>query len=230
MACRKAPCGLPAGLDALRGPGKLECPAAYPKLLHVRNIGAAMTCNAYTPSVQRLLTLKCCIYALCPIMSSIWKTSATVATVIERDGRFLLVEEHTHDGLRLNQPAGHLDANESLIEAAARETLEETAYAFRPTAWLGCYLGRFRSSRSQEDVTYTRFTFVGELGAFDPDRALDEGIVRTVWMTADELRACPERHRSPLVMVCVDDYLTGRRLPLEALYTHPSVLTAGELV
>lgn len=159
-------------------------------------------------------------------MSSVWKTSVTVAAVIEREGRFLLVEEHTHEGLRLNQPAGHLDPAESLVDAVARETLEETAHAFRPTAWLGCYLGRYRSSRGPEDVTYTRFTFVGELDAFDAARSLDTGIVRTVWMTAEELRACPERHRSPLVMVCVDDYLAGRRLPLEALYTHPSVLTA----
>jgi 8-oxo-dGTP pyrophosphatase MutT (NUDIX family) len=159
-------------------------------------------------------------------MSSLWKTSVTVAAVIERDGRFLLVEEHTHEGLRLNQPAGHLDPNESLTDAVARETLEETAHVFRPTGWLGCYLGRFHSSRTQEDVTYTRFTFVGELGAFDPARPLDDGIVRTVWMTADEVRACPERHRSPLVMACIDDYLAGRRLPLDALYTHPSVLTA----
>lgn len=161
-------------------------------------------------------------------MSSNWKTSVTVAAVIERDGRFLLVEEQTYDGLRLNQPAGHLDPNESLADAVARETLEETAYTFRPTGWLGCYLGRFRSSRTHEDVTYTRFTFVGELGALDTTRRLDTGIVRTVWMTADELRACPERHRSPLVMQCVDDYLSGRRLSLDTLFTHPSVLTAPE--
>ncbi|AOY94203.1 NUDIX hydrolase [Cupriavidus sp. USMAA2-4] len=157
-------------------------------------------------------------------MSNDWKASVTVAAVIERGGRFLLVEEETPEGLRLNQPAGHLEEGESLIHAVIRETLEETAHAFEPRALLGCYMGRARSSRTGKDVTYVRFAFTGELGALESGRKLDTGIVRTVWMSADEVRACPERHRTPLVQACVDDYLAGKRFALDALFTHSSAL------
>jgi 8-oxo-dGTP pyrophosphatase MutT (NUDIX family) len=153
-----------------------------------------------------------------------WKPSVTVAAVVERDGRFLMVEEETSDGIRLNQPAGHLDPGESLVQAAIRETLEETTHAFRPTALLGVYVARSRSSRNGEAVTYVRFAFTGELGASEPGRALDHGILRTLWLSADEIRACTERHRSPLVMPCVDDYLAGRRYPLDLVHTHASAL------
>jgi len=156
-------------------------------------------------------------------MSDVWKPSVTVAAIIEREGRFLLVEEETSDGIRFNQPAGHLDPNESLIEAAARETLEEAAYEFMPTALIGMYMSRYVSSRTGLEVTYLRFAFTGELGqAYD--RALDEGILRTVWMTRDELLACQDKHRSPLVLRCVDDYLAGKRAPLSLIYTHPSAI------
>lgn len=160
-------------------------------------------------------------------MSSDWNASVTVAAVIERGGRFLLVEEETADGLRLNQPAGHLDPDESLIHAVIRETLEETAHTFEPRALLGCYMGRSLSSRTGTDVTYVRFAFTGDLGSLDAGRQLDTGIVRTVWMSAEELRTCPERHRTPLVMACVNDYLAGKRFALDALYTHPSALAAA---
>jgi ADP-ribose pyrophosphatase YjhB (NUDIX family) len=156
-----------------------------------------------------------------------WKPNVTVAAVIEQDGRFLLVEEHTEAGLRLNTPAGHLDPGESPAEGCARETLEETAHAFTPTALIGIYMARSRHAPDGEDVTYMRFAFAGTLGAREAGRALDEGIVRTVWMSADEIRACPERHRSPLVMACIDDYLAGKRFALDALYTHPSALSMG---
>jgi 8-oxo-dGTP pyrophosphatase MutT (NUDIX family) len=159
-------------------------------------------------------------------MSTIWKPSVTVAAVILRDGKFLLIEEETSDGIRLNQPAGHLDPFESLAQAVTRETLEETAYDFTPSALVGVYLSRYLSSRTGEDVTYVRFAFIGDLGAQN-DRPLDTGILRTVWMTIDELRACPERHRSPLVMQCALDYLDGKRAPLALLYTHPGVIGAG---
>lgn len=159
-------------------------------------------------------------------MSTIWKPSVTVAAVILRDDKFLLIEEETSDGIRLNQPAGHLDPFESLAQAVTRETLEETAYDFMPSALVGVYLSHYLSSRTGEDVTYVRFAFTGELGA-QYDRPLDTGILRTVWMTIDELRACPERHRSPLVMKCALDYLEGKRAPLSLLYTHPSVIGAG---
>jgi 8-oxo-dGTP pyrophosphatase MutT (NUDIX family) len=162
-------------------------------------------------------------------MSHDWKASVTVAAVIEREGRFLLVEEETDEGLRLNQPAGHLDPGESLINAVIRETLEETAHVFVPTALLGCYMGRSQAAntkaRAAGDVTYVRFAFTGELGAFDASRPLDTGIVRTVWMSADEIRACRDRHRTPLLLACVEDYLRGKRFPLDVIHTDPSALS-----
>jgi 8-oxo-dGTP pyrophosphatase MutT (NUDIX family) len=157
-------------------------------------------------------------------MPSPWKPGVTVAAVVERAGRFLMVEEETADGIRVNQPAGHLDPGETLLQAAAREALEETAHAFTPTALLGVYLARTVSDG--EAVTYVRFAFTGELGSSEPGRALDRGILRVLWLSADEIRACRAEHRSPLVMKCVDDYLAGRRFPLDFVYAHPSVLVA----
>ncbi len=154
-------------------------------------------------------------------MTQHWKPSVTVAAIIERDGQFLLVEEQTSDGLRLNQPAGHLEQQESLLQAVVRETLEETAFDFTPTALIGMYLTRFTGHQGV-DRTYLRFAFTGELGQQQP-RALDHGIVRTLWMSRDELAACPERHRTPMLLQCIDDYLRGQRLPLDALFTHHSV-------
>ncbi len=156
-------------------------------------------------------------------MSEVWKPSVTVAAVIERDGLFLLVEEETSDGIRLNQPAGHLDPDESLQQAVVRETLEETAHDFTPTALVGMYMARYTSARSGLAVTYLRVAFTGELGLAH-DQPLDDGILRTVWMSHDELRACRQRHRSPLVLQCIDDYLQGTRAPLSLLYTHPTAI------
>lgn len=155
-------------------------------------------------------------------MSSPWKPSVTVAAVAERDGRFLMVEEETPDGVRLNQPAGHLDPGETLAHAAAREAMEETAHVFTPTALLGVYIAH--SSNGSGAATYVRFAFTGDIGAAEPGRALDHGIVRTLWLTADEIRARIGEHRSPLVMKCVEDYLAGRRFPLDFIFTHPSAL------
>ncbi len=146
-------------------------------------------------------------------MERIWKPNATVAAVIERDGRFLLVEEHTDDGLRFNQPAGHLEKGESLVEAAIRETLEETAYRFVPEYLVGIY----QWSRPDGDVTYLRFAFGGRIDGEALARPLDAGIVGAVWMTPDEIRACGARHRSPLIQQCVDDYLAGRRFALDLI-------------
>lgn len=155
-------------------------------------------------------------------MPYIWKPSVTVAAVIERDGQFLLVEEETSDGIRFNQPAGHLDPQESLEQAIVRETLEETAHDFTPTALVGMYMSRYLSARTGHDVTYLSFTFCGEVGARH-DQPLDVGIIRAVWMNYDELVACQEKHRSPSVLQRVDDYLAGKRAPLSLLATHPSV-------
>jgi len=144
----------------------------------------------------------------------IWKPNVTVAAVVERDGRFLLVEEETDRGRLFNQPAGHLDPGESLIRAVERETLEETAYTFNSTGLLGIY--QYHSGA--DNVTYIRFAFTGEITGHDTGRALDTGIVRATWLAPDELRREAGRHRSPLVMRCIDDYLAGRRYPLAVLH------------
>ncbi|WP_017776997.1 NUDIX hydrolase [Paraburkholderia kururiensis] len=149
----------------------------------------------------------------------IWAPHVTVAAIVERGGRFLLVEEHTSQGLRLNQPAGHLEAGESLVDAVIRETLEETAHLFVPQALVGVYMTHFGQPH-ESGATYLRFTFCGTAGEALADRALDADIVRTLWMSADELRAAGERHRTPLVMRCIDDYLAGRRVPLDFVHTH----------
>jgi len=143
----------------------------------------------------------------------IWKPNVTVAAVIERDGKFLLVEEETSQGVRFNQPAGHLEADESLLAAVARETLEESAYHFVPQHLLGIY--RWHSPDS--DTTYLRFAFTGTITGHEPDRQLDTGILQAVWLTPDEIRANQSRHRSPLILHCVEDYLAGKRYPLELL-------------
>ncbi|MFN7836008.1 MAG: NUDIX hydrolase [Burkholderiaceae bacterium] len=162
-------------------------------------------------------------------MSYLWKPSVTVAAIVERDGRFLLVEEHTTDGIRLNQPAGHLDPGETPAQGAAREALEESAWEVEPFGMVGIYLSRYISSRSGDDVTYLRFAFAARAIRHQPDRVLDEGIIRSLWMTPDELRASQSQHRSPLVWRCVEDFLacqSGARslVPLDHVYTHDSVL------
>ncbi|OJX34428.1 MAG: NUDIX hydrolase [Burkholderiales bacterium 68-12] len=156
-------------------------------------------------------------------MPNRWKPNVTVAALIERDGHFLLVEEDTADGLRLNNPAGHLDPGESPLDACIREVLEETAYDFTPTALVGVYLNRFRRTRTGDDITYMRFAFAGTLGTHHAWRTLDEGIVRTVWMTPAQIRASRERHRSPVLLRCVEDYLAGQRFALDVVHTDPSV-------
>ncbi|MDP2811666.1 MAG: NUDIX hydrolase [Rhodocyclaceae bacterium] len=146
----------------------------------------------------------------------IWKPNVTVAAVIERDGRFLMVEEETEEGVRFNQPAGHLDEGESLVDACVRETLEETAFHFTPTALVGVY----QWPRTKGDITYLRFAFAGELGEEDEGRLLDAGILRAVWLLPSEIEADQARHRSPLVWQCVQDWLSGRRYPLELIRHH----------
>ncbi len=156
-------------------------------------------------------------------MDTRWKPSVTVAAIIEKDGRFLLVEEHTPEGLKLNNPAGHLDPGESPADGCAREALEETAHLFRPTALVGVYLSRFQRASTNEDITYLRFAFAGTLGDVVPGRALDTGIVRTLWLSPDEVRASAQRHRSPLVLRCMEDYLRGQRFPVELIHTDASI-------
>lgn len=143
----------------------------------------------------------------------IWKPNVTVAAVVEQNGRFLLVEEEAGGGLVLNQPAGHLDEGESLLDAVVRETLEETAYHFVPAELLGIY--RWRSPAS--GVTYVRFAFTGTVTGHEPQRVLDDGIVRVLWLSPEDCRADGTRHRSPQVQRCIDDYLRGERYPLALL-------------
>ncbi|MGB8856141.1 MAG: NUDIX hydrolase [Burkholderiales bacterium] len=144
----------------------------------------------------------------------VWKPNVTVAAVIERKGEFLFVEEKSSGStLLFNQPAGHLERGESLIAAVVRETLEETAYHFSPTALTGIYQWR----HPQKDISYLRFTFTGDITGHEPKRRLDHGIVRAAWMTPEMIRAHTERHRSPLVAQCLEDYLAGKRYPLDLL-------------
>jgi ADP-ribose pyrophosphatase YjhB (NUDIX family) len=151
-----------------------------------------------------------------------FRPCVTVAAVIERDGRYLLVEEHTPEGLRLNNPAGHLEPGESPQQGVVREALEETARHFTPRSLVGVYLARVQRPGG-DDVTYLRLAFCGSVGEAEPGRALDHGIVRTLWLTPQEVEASRDRHRSPLVWQCVADHLAGRRHPLELVGTDPSV-------
>jgi phosphatase NudJ len=152
-----------------------------------------------------------------------FRPSVTVAAVVERNGRYLLVEEHTPEGLRLNNPAGHLDRGESPLQGVVREALEETACHFDAQALVGVYLARLQRDSSGEDVTYLRFAFCGTVGDPEPGRALDHGIVRTLWLTPQDVQASRGRHRSPLVWQCIADHLAGRRYPLDLLSTDASV-------
>jgi 8-oxo-dGTP pyrophosphatase MutT (NUDIX family) len=159
-----------------------------------------------------------------------WAPSVTVSAVVEERGRYLLVEEHTPEGLRLNNPGGHLEPGESPLQAVVREVLEETARGFTPQALVGVYLARFRrparADHAAGDVTYLSFAYAGSVGAPLPGRALDHGIVRTLWLTADELRACAARHRSPLVLQRIADHARGQRHPLDVVCAHPSLTQA----
>lgn len=145
-------------------------------------------------------------------MADVWKPSVTVAAIMQRGDRFCLVEEEADGRLVYNQPAGHWEPGETLLEAVAREALEETAHTFRPTHLLGIYRWHY----APKGVTFLRFAFLGDVLA-ETDRPLDREIRRVLWLTPGEARAAHERHRSPLVMACVDDCLAGRRYPLDIL-------------
>jgi len=142
-----------------------------------------------------------------------WKPHVTVAAVLERDGRFLFVEERVRGHVVINQPAGHLDEGESLLEAVRRETLEETGWRMEPTALVGLYQYRGRES----GTTFLRVCFAGRLLEEDPDRELDAGILRTLWLEPGELERLNGRLRSPMVKRCLTDYLEGERHPLELI-------------
>lgn len=151
---------------------------------------------------------------------AIWRPDVTVATIVPRDGRFLIVEETVRDELVLNQPAGHLEAGESLLDAAVRETLEETGWSVELTDLIGAYQWCAPDGQKQ----FLRFTFAATAATYDAARPLDAGIVRALWLTRDEIAAQRARLRSPMVLGNVDDWLAGVRFPLRAVQ---SLLEAG---
>lgn len=150
-------------------------------------------------------------------IASMFKPEITVATILERNGRFLLVEEETEQGILLNQPAGHLEADESIQDAAVRETLEETACRIVPDALVGIYLLQYTVAGNRK-VSFLRFAFSGRIVS-ECDQPLDPDILRTVWMTYEEIVASRHRHRSKLVLQSIEDYLKGQRISLSVLST-----------
>lgn len=143
-----------------------------------------------------------------------WKPNVTVAAIAEDNGHFLLVEEDTDNQVVFNQPAGHLEKNETLIAAIKREVMEETAWEFEPQSLVGIYL----YPNPHQDIIYLRFCFAGKCITHHPDTSLDTGIIRTVWFSKDEIENRKDRMRSPMVLKCINDYLAGNRFPLEMLH------------
>ena len=141
-----------------------------------------------------------------------WQPSVTVAAVIERDGKFLLVEEQIDGRLVLNQPAGHLDPDETLIAACAREVMEETAHRFEPATLVGIYRWYYQPA----DVTFLRFCFSGKILGVE-NTPLDKEILALHWLLPEELKSKSRMHRSPLVQQCVDDYRAGKNFPLAVI-------------
>lgn len=158
-------------------------------------------------------------------MPNRWKPNVTVSAIVERQQHFLLIEEATSDGMRLNVPAGHLDPAETPQQACAREVLEETGYSFTPTDLVGIYMNRFIRTRSGADITYLRFAFTGELGEHHAHRALDEGIVRAVWLSFEEVQATAHLHRSPVVLQSIQDYRAGRRFDASLIQADASIFS-----
>ena len=157
-----------------------------------------------------------------------WRPSVTVAAIVcdgQDPPRYLLVEEHTPEGLKFNNPAGHLEPAESPEQGVVREALEETGRHFTPTALLGVYLSRFQRPATGEDVSYQRLAYCGHVGEALPGRTLDDGIVATHWCTLAEVRTwlAQDRLRSALVLTCLEDHAAGRRLPLDAVRADTSL-------
>lgn len=143
----------------------------------------------------------------------IWKPHATVAAVIEQDNRFLIIEEKVAGEIQYNQPAGHVEDGESFIDAVVRETLEEAARDFTPDYVTGVYL--WKHPDNQE--SFIRIAFSGQVMAHHPERALDDGIITTHWMSRDDIATLGDKLRSPMVLHCIDDYIAGKQYPLDLL-------------
>ncbi|PCI50091.1 MAG: NUDIX hydrolase [Moraxellaceae bacterium] len=146
-----------------------------------------------------------------------WTPHVTVATLIEKDSKFLMVEEICNDQVVFSQPAGHVEEGETLIQAAVRETHEETGWVVTPTELLGFYT--YTSPHNQ--TTYYRTNFIARAEHLDNSATLDEGIIRCLWLSLDEIKSNQHKLRSPIVLRCIEDYLSGQRLPLESIYEHP---------
>jgi 8-oxo-dGTP pyrophosphatase MutT (NUDIX family) len=145
-----------------------------------------------------------------------WALHVTVATIVEQDDRYLLVHEHSEENLVYNQPAGHLEPNETLAQAAIRETMEETGWLVEPTAILGCTL--FTSPYNQ--VTYYRTTFIAKAISHDPKLALDDGIIEAVWLSYEEILEKKAEMRSPVVLQDIEKYRSGQRISLDAICSY----------
>jgi 8-oxo-dGTP pyrophosphatase MutT (NUDIX family) len=152
----------------------------------------------------------------------------TVAAIVERDGEFLLVEERVGTRMVFNQPAGHVERGEQLVTAVVRETLEETAWHFKPEALVGVYFWE----QPDRQRTFMRFAFAGHVTDHDSNRRLDRGIERAVWMSHGDIVARTARLRSPMVMRCIDDYLAGQRFPLDIVrdFIREMTVVSGEPV
>lgn len=142
-----------------------------------------------------------------------WTPHVVVASIVERDGRFLFVEERIGGALVINQPAGHWEQGETLVDGAKREALEETGWEVEPLQLLGLY----HFDPPDLDYGFLRVAFVARAVTQRRDHPLDAGIERALWLTREELATCRARHRSPLVLRCVDDYLAGQRFPLSLI-------------
>ncbi len=161
-----------------------------------------------------------------PELKPYWKPNATVASVTERDGCYLMVQERASGVLVLNQPAGHLDQGESLLQAVTRETLEETGHAVKPVALIGVYMSRYQNAVEGVDATYLRFAFLCEWQSHDSTRVLDKPVEQALWLSAADIAARRAEHRSILVSQTLDDHLAGKRFPLDLIYTHANCLAA----
>ena len=142
-----------------------------------------------------------------------WQANVTVAAVIEKGGRFLMIEEEIDGLVVINQPAGHLEIGESLLEATKREVLEETAWDFEPEKVVSIYL----YPSPHNEITYLRICLSGACIHHHLELQLDDGIIQAIWLTREELEARENSLRSPLVIRCIDDYLSGQQYPLELL-------------
>jgi ADP-ribose pyrophosphatase YjhB (NUDIX family) len=157
----------------------------------------------------------------------VWKPNVTVAAIIEKSiagvSHFLVVEEHTPEGLKLNNPAGHLEQGETPLQGVLRETLEETRCTFTPESLVGVYMARYQRPARQEDITFMRFAFAGQASEPDMRLQLDAEIVATHWMTLAQLQSQPQRLRSHLVLKGIEDHVAGRRFPLDVIATDPTL-------